>query len=285
MTVEIVTTIADLNPAAPTGAERKSDGDDHIRNIKKAVKNSFPGFVGAVIVAGIDGGSANAYTLTPATPLTAYSAKTQIIFSPVADGTGPATINVSGLGAKDIVSTSGAALAAGDLVSGRLYAAIFDGTRFRLMAVTQKYIDQLIISGIIPGVNVAANAGKFFTTDGASGQWASVDGRGAPALNKGNSGTTDQIVSYADGEGQSITATGNHALSATGFPAGRLSGVLLRMVNYGTFTLTTTGINWIKADGSTTTSFANSGIALPASGAGFVALFSYGDGVIYGKAA
>lgn len=43
--------IANLNAAWPTGADPKSDGDDHIRNIKSILKLSFPNFAGPMPVA------------------------------------------------------------------------------------------------------------------------------------------------------------------------------------------------------------------------------------------
>lgn len=42
MPVESVNVISDLNANYPTGQESISSGDDHIRNVKKAVKNTFP---------------------------------------------------------------------------------------------------------------------------------------------------------------------------------------------------------------------------------------------------
>lgn len=282
MSVENVTYIADLDPAAPSGAAPKSEGDDHIRNGKKAAKNSFAGFVGAILVTGVDGGAADVYTLAPATALASYSARMLALFCPTAGNTGPATLNISGLGARPVVLESGAALGAGDLSAGRYVLAVYDGARFRLTSVPQNYIDQLIIKGTVPGVDDPANAGKVFASIGGSGQWLSLDGRGAPTKGKGNSGTTAQIIDFRDGEGQTITATGAHTMTATGFPADRLAGILLRMHGYGNFALTTTGITWFKADGTTTTVFANSGIVL-STGMSQVALYSYGDGVIYGR--
>lgn len=284
MAVENVNYIADLNPAAPSGSEPKSDGDDHIRNIKKGLKNSFVGFTGAILVTGTDGGAANAYTLTPAAPLAAYAQRMFAIFQPVTGNTGAATLNISGLGAKEIVSVAGVALAANDLTAGRYYTAFYDGTKFRLDNVTQNYVDQLVISGTVPGVNDPANTGKVFSSTGSVGAWIGLDGRGAPAIDKGNSGTAAQVVDFAAGEGQTITATGAHSLTATGFPANRMAGVLLRMIGYGNFSLTTTGIIWIKADGSQTTNFSQSGITL-STGESFVSLYSYGDGKIYAKVA
>lgn len=284
MPVETVTYIGDLDPTYPTGAEPKSDGDDHIRNGKKAAKNTLPGFVGAALVAGVDGGVANAYTLAPATPLPGYAAKMQAVFQVIATNTGASTLNVSGLGAKSITSEAGAPLAAGDLTAGRFYSAVYDGTKFRLTSVPQNYIDQLVISGSVPGVTDQANSGKVFTSLAGAGAWASLDGRGAPVFDNGDIATGTVIIDYAKGEGQKVKATGQHSLTATGFPAGRLAGILLELTNYGTIALVTTGITWIKTDNTETANFGQSGITFPAAGRGRAVLYSYGDGIVYGKA-
>lgn len=285
MAVENVTYLGDLNPAAPTGAEPKSEGDDHVRNIKKGLRQSFAGFLGAIFVTGADGGAANAYTLTPDEELIAYTVKMLAVFVPTASNTGAATLNISGLGPKPVVSVAGVPLVAGDLTAGRFYTAFYDGTRFRLDNVTQNYVDQLVIAGTVPGVDDPANDGKVFGSKGRVGTWVGLDGRGDPVFDNGDVGSGTAVIDYTKGDGQKIKAVGQHTLTATGFPAGRLAGVLLELNNYGTIALTTTGITWIKADGTETTNFAQSGITFPAAGRGRVVLFSYGDGVIYGKAA
>lgn len=48
MTVESVTYIDDLNASNPAGTDAKSEGDDHIRNLKTGIKNSFPNIDGAM---------------------------------------------------------------------------------------------------------------------------------------------------------------------------------------------------------------------------------------------
>jgi hypothetical protein len=48
VTVESVTYISDLNVLYPETGTGVSDGDDHLRNIKTALKNSFPNVNGAV---------------------------------------------------------------------------------------------------------------------------------------------------------------------------------------------------------------------------------------------
>lgn len=280
MAVENVTYVGDLDPSRPTGADPKSEGDDHARNIKKALQNSFAGFVGAILVTGTDGGAANAYTLTPADPLPGYVPRMLAVFMPTADNSGASTLNISGLGAKPILSVAGVPLVAGDLTAGRFYSTFYDGTAFRLDNVTQNYVDQLVISGSVPGVNDPANAGKVFA---AGGQWIPLDSRGDPVKDKGSA--TVFTINYADGEGQTITATGAWTVNAGAFPAGRFSSVLVRGLNLGAYGGTSTGVTWIKSDGSKTTTFSASGITFPTSGEGFFALFSYGDGIVYGKAA
>ena len=48
MTVESVEYINDLEPDRPRGSDRISQGDDHIRNIKKGLKQTFPNVGGMV---------------------------------------------------------------------------------------------------------------------------------------------------------------------------------------------------------------------------------------------
>ena len=146
-----VTNIADLNKLWPLGSDPASTADNHLRFIKTALVNDFVGFTGSVCVTGIDGGIVNAYTLTPAVgTLVAYGTRMTVKFSPTVSNTGATTLNVSGLGAKNVLSVSGAPLAAGDLTAGNLYEAIYNGTEFRLSAVTKNYADQLSFSSTLP---------------------------------------------------------------------------------------------------------------------------------------
>jgi hypothetical protein len=284
MALETAVNIADLVKTNPGAGDPKSQGDDHIRNLKTVLQNAFAGFTGSVFVTGTDGGAADVYTLTPANALPAYGNRMLIAFSPTVNGTGPATINISGLGAKAIKSVTGAAMTLGDLIVGQLYLAMYNGTEFRLTSMTKNYIDQLAFAAAgFP--NQAGNAGKALVTDGTNPAWISMDLRGGPVFSKGNSGTTAQVVTYTDGEGQTLTSTGTFSLSATGFPASRISGVILRLINGGANGFSTSGINWIKSDGSLTTAFSSAGVTLQASGTDLILLLSYGDGTVYAKAA
>lgn len=48
MTIETVTQISDLNPLYPAAGDAKSEGDNHIRNIKTALKTTLPNLSGAM---------------------------------------------------------------------------------------------------------------------------------------------------------------------------------------------------------------------------------------------
>jgi hypothetical protein len=48
MTVESVSYISDLNASYPAAGDSRSEGDDHIRNLKTGIKATFPNVSGAV---------------------------------------------------------------------------------------------------------------------------------------------------------------------------------------------------------------------------------------------
>lgn len=89
------------------------------------------------------GGTANALTLTLAPALEAYNAGATIKFKAAANNTGASTINVNGLGAKNIYKKSGGtvgALAADDIINGGTYTATYDGTQFQLEAASPNIV-------------------------------------------------------------------------------------------------------------------------------------------------
>lgn len=72
---------------------------------------------------------------------------------------------------------------------------------------------------------------------------------------KGNSGTTTQTYDYSAGHVQTSTATGNHTIDFSNWPATGNRGIIkIKGANFGAYTLTWPTINWVKPDGTTTTS-------------------------------
>lgn len=172
MALETGNYIANLVSTNPPGTDPKSQGDDHLRLIKGALLNCFSSFAGSIIVTGTDGGAVNAYTVTTTPAQLAYTERMIVLFSPTIQNTGASTLNVSGLGVKDIKDVAGNAVISADLVVGAVYAAMYIGTVFRLIAPTKNYIDQLSFSSSLPAQT--GNDYKFLQTIGGSAQWQFV---------------------------------------------------------------------------------------------------------------
>ena len=68
--------------------------------------------------------------------IAAYTSGAMYYFTPAATNTGAVTINIDSLGAKSVTKEGSTALAAGDLVSGKVALIVYDGTRFQLVNVT-----------------------------------------------------------------------------------------------------------------------------------------------------
>ncbi len=89
--------------------------------------------VGGAGQAPTSGGSANAQTLTYNPAVTAYATGLPLNFVVGLTNTGPATMNVNGLGAKNIFA-EGRALSGGELVAGNLASMVYDGVQLQLVS-------------------------------------------------------------------------------------------------------------------------------------------------------
>lgn len=217
MSLESGNYLSNLVSSNPTGADRKLQGDDHLRLIKSTLQNSFAGITGAVVVGGTNGGVANAYTLNPTPPLPSYVDNMSIVFSPTVANTGASTINVSGLGAVSIQSVSGAALAANDLVVGQKYRATFDGTNFRLFSVTKNYVDQLAFSSALPAQSLGflASTGSVAAFTRTFNGYAVDESKGANVASAATIDLQNTVVT-----GNLVHITGTTTITAITLPAG-----------------------------------------------------------------
>ena len=185
----------DLDPNSPGPAEFISEGDDHLRNLKKAFRNAFPGATGPVLVMGAATGPADVYVLTPARPLLDYVANMLVAIKIPAANTAPApTLNISSLGPKTIKAVDGDPLAPGDLPANSYQLMLYNGTDLLLLAPTQgfvdrmdtalrgytdaevaelkAYVDQLVFADALP--NQSGKRGKFIATSGTDADWYNV---------------------------------------------------------------------------------------------------------------
>lgn len=98
--------------------------------------------------------------------------------------------------------------------------------------------------------------------------------------------TTTNALDYVNGSMQRWAPnTGAQTLSITNWPpTGNLGELFIQGVNLGAATITWPTINWVKSDGTMTTTFSSNGVTLQSSGTDFVYLWTRDAGTtIYGK--
>jgi len=96
------------------------------------------GAVGTVpVYVPVVGGTANAITLTPVSPISSYAAGQTFTFIATAANTGATTINTSGLGARNLRYADGTAMSGGELQAGAPYIIEDNGAAYVLMNSAQ----------------------------------------------------------------------------------------------------------------------------------------------------
>lgn len=120
----------DLNlPTGPGGENFARDVADEIADLH----NRAPVWLDSVA-------GADTITATVIPTLVAYAKNQNYWLVPAADNTGAATININSVGAKSILSPTGAALSPGALQSGHPVQISYDGTNFRIVGAPQTII-------------------------------------------------------------------------------------------------------------------------------------------------
>jgi len=105
-----------------------------------------------------DTGSANAYVIALPNTATAYAAGMEVVFKAANANTGACTINVDGLGAKDLVMQDGVALTSGVIPAGALVVARYDGTKFQLLSGTPNFSASAAASAASAAASAASAA-------------------------------------------------------------------------------------------------------------------------------
>lgn len=86
----------------------------------------------AAVIFGVDSGTANARVVTNTPAQTVYTAGKFYNFISASANTGATTIDIDGLGVKNIIK-NGAALIAGDIPNGTYVKLVYNGTAFELI--------------------------------------------------------------------------------------------------------------------------------------------------------
>lgn len=272
MALETGTFIDDLvitNPVSASDLVRYGAG--HLQLIKTTIKNSFAGASGAVLVAGLDSSvTANTITLTPTPALTEYTTRMLIIWHQAVSSTGAVTINISGLGAKAVVSVANAALVSGDLVAGRAYIGEYDGTSVQLVAVTKNYVDQLAFLAALP----AQSLGLCISTGTVASFSKTLTGFALDQVKStdvASAATIDVASGTAGITGNLIHVTGAVTITAITLA----SGADRTLVFDGILTLTHNATTLILPGGQNITTAAGDRAIVRGDGAGNVRVISY----------
>lgn len=141
------------------------------------------------------GGSSTAYTLTSGQSLSGYSAGLMLTFEAHATSTGLVTLNVDGLGARQVHNAQGVQLNTQGFVAGSHYTVIYDGTQFKQIA-GERTEAEIIATGSFPAaaVQTVLNIPRYFA-------YLSLNITGASNVNAANTlrvrASDDNGVSFA----------------------------------------------------------------------------------------
>jgi len=149
---------------------------------------------------GTSGGAANAQTLTLAPVITAYAAGQRYSFLAGFTNTAAATLNINGVGAKNIFNTAtGAAIGAGEIVATRAYEVIYDGTQF------------LLLNDVTPIQN-----GDYIWLGTTGGTATVMTASATPAITAYKAGQKFRMLTGTASTGTNVTA---HSLNVNGLGA------------------------------------------------------------------
>ncbi len=92
---------------------------------------------------GADGGSTDTYAITLSPVPAAYTVGMVVNFKANTANTGNSTLNVNGLGAIPLVTTSGTGTVTGDILVGQIVSAIYNGTSFQIENPSAQAVNNL----------------------------------------------------------------------------------------------------------------------------------------------
>lgn len=185
-------------------------------NTGGSLANPVPSFIGTQDespqeYAASDTGTANAYIVSVVPNATSLVAGLQVWWTPANNNTGASTLNVNGLGAKNILVRNGSALQGADIATAQICHVIYDGTQWELQNPVQGYATQW--RGVIGPATTTVGGIYYLSATGqaslsaalTSGQFVLAGGTGAPTA-------TFSIVPAANG------GTGISTSASTGLP-------------------------------------------------------------------
>jgi hypothetical protein len=213
-------------------------------------------------------------TMSPT--LTAYAAGQLFYFIASGANTGAVTLNIDGLGAKNITRDGSTALAAGDINSGEIVVVIYDGTRFQMINAANSFGNTTINgtltvtgnTGLQANVSVtsALSVGGTFAVTGAAtlGSTLAVTGKSdLPTVSTASANAAVAVITDLSATGASITSANVGTAVVTIGTVTNLTATSASVasVNAGVALLTTATVTNLTATGASIAS-ANLGNAV-----------------------
>jgi len=123
-----------------------------------------------------DSGSSNAYVIAPSPAITGYVAGQKFAFLAANVSSGASTLNVSGLGVKNVYYQN-AAISGAMIKAGALILVVYDGTQFQMLSPADTFLSGTvaIASGGTGATSAAAAATALGVGTGSSPQFTAVN--------------------------------------------------------------------------------------------------------------
>lgn len=206
-------------------------------------------------------GTPNVITVAPLVPVKAYSTGLRIRAKLNTTNTGPTTMAVSGLAAKNVLRQLGFALASGELESGKIEDFTYDGTQFILGRVRSGLIDVqvFIVSGTWTRVSGTKAIEVFLVGGGGAGSNVSSSDPTTAGIGGGGGGGGAAWGYFTTGFGSSESVT---------IGAGGVSGGTGGTSLFGTLLTAFGGASGATSNNSPTDTVASGGLGGSASASG-----------------
>lgn len=101
----------------------------------------------APVYGSVSGGTANAQTVSLTPAITGYAGGQRFIFVAGNTNTGACTLNVNGVGAKNITYKTLVALAPGAIIANQIVDVVYDGTQFQIQNPAQRVYGVAEVAG------------------------------------------------------------------------------------------------------------------------------------------
>jgi len=195
---------------------------------------------GGLIFQATDSGSANTYAIALTPAVTAYVAGQVFHFKAANASSGASTLNVNGLGAKNIKKKNDQAIAAGDIEEDAIVSVIYDGTSFQMLSQ----------------LGTSAGSMSSWTLSGDSGSSQAISDGNTVDIAGGTgidtvAGATDTVTVSVDSTICKLNAANTWAAAQQGRTStASITGSTVLDFTYQNFILTATG-NFTLANPST----------------------------------